>query len=71
MPQRNKPNACNIAGDKIIEVRSNGRKVRSNGMEVRSSGTRFRSNGMQVVIRMPLHSNHMIFLVQFGINKHL
>ena len=59
-------NQCHIASDKIIEVRSNGRKVRSNGMKVRSNGmevrsngrkvrsngTRIRSNGMQVTIRL-------------------
>ena len=59
-------NQCHIASDKIIEVRSNGRKVRCNGMKVRSngmevrsngrkvrsSGTRIRSNGMQVTIRL-------------------
>ena len=59
-------NQCHIASDKIIEVRSNGRKVRSSGMKVRSNGmevrsngrkvrsngTRIRSNGMQVAIRL-------------------
>ena len=38
-------NQCHIASDKIIEVRSNGRKVRS-------KGTRIQSNGMQVAIRL-------------------
>ena len=41
-------NQCHIASDKIIEVRSNGRKVRSNGMKVRSNGRKVRSNGMEV-----------------------
>ena len=52
-------NQCHIASDKIIEVRSNGRKVRSNGMKVRSNGMevrsnerKVRSNGMQVAIRL-------------------
>ena len=41
-------NQCNTASDKIIEVRSNGRKVRSNEMEVRSNGRKIRSNEMEV-----------------------
>ena len=41
-------NQCNVTSDKIMEVRSNGRKVRSNGMEVRSNGRKVRSNGMEV-----------------------
>ena len=41
-------NQCHIASDKIIEVRSNGRKVRCNGMKVRSNGMEVRSNGMEV-----------------------
>ena len=45
-------NQCNVTSDKIIEVRSNGRKVRSNGRKVRSSGTWIRSDGMQVAIRL-------------------
>ena len=32
-------NQCHIASDKIIEVRSNARKVRSSGMKVRSNGS--------------------------------
>ena len=41
-------NQCHIASDKIIEVRSNGRKVRSSGMKVRSNGRKVRSSGMKV-----------------------
>ena len=40
-------NQCNVTSVKIIEVRSNGRKVRSNRRRVRS-------NGMQVAIRLHL-----------------
>ena len=47
IPQRNKPMSYSYS-DKIIEVRSNGRKVRSNGMKVRSKGMEVRSNGMEV-----------------------
>ena len=39
---------CNIASDKIIEVRSNGTKARSNGMKVRSNGRKIQSNRMEV-----------------------
>ena len=35
-----------------MKVRSNGRKVRSNGMKVRSNGRKVRSNGMQGAIRL-------------------
>ena len=41
-------NQCHIASDKIIEVRSKERKVRSNGMKVRCNGRKVRSNGMEV-----------------------
>ena len=41
-------NQCNIASDKIIEVRSNGTKARSNGMKVPSTGRKIRSNRMEV-----------------------
>ena len=53
-------NQCNKASDKIIEVRSNGRKVRSNGMKVRSNGMKERSNGMKVRSNgMKVRSNGM------------
>ena len=42
-------NQCNIASDKIIEVRWNGRKVRSSGRKVRSNGMKVRSNGRKVL----------------------
>ena len=53
-------NQCNVTSDKIIEVRSNGRKVRSNGMEVRSNGMEVPSNGMEVRSNgMEVRSNGM------------
>ena len=53
-------NQCNVNSVKIIEVRSNGRKVRSNGMEVRSNGMEVRSNGMEIRSNgMEIRSNGM------------
>ena len=53
-------NQCHIASDKIIEVRSNGRKVRSNGMKVRSNAMEVRSNGRKVRSNgMKVRSNEM------------